>query len=150
LPKPSLKLPHSDLQVELVIRNRGIQVTAKGTITELAKDAESLLRLASLLGVGLTGTNTSVETEGAGASVEPGEAPVIKVTGSTKDNVQALFSTTWGRSPRSSSDVSTALSVNGVPESDAQIGVALLRLVKSGQLRRIQKDSKWHYYKIPQ
>jgi len=150
LPKTSAKFPQSDLEIEIVIKNRGVQITAKGTITKLSKQAKAIQQFATILATGSSEPQASAEEPGSPDTVSTSETPVIKVSNSTIDNIRSLFQMSWGREPRNVDQVSAALSANGVPESDAQIGVALLRLVKSGMLRRIKKNLKWHYYRIPQ
>jgi hypothetical protein len=151
LPKQNgAKLPSSDIQVELVYRKGGLQITAKGTIAELAQGIGSITQFANL----------ALETlhpleRGIAPAVPPEfeatvDYPVIKPTNSLTDNIVALFQTNWGRSPRGLEDVSKALETNGVPDSDSSIGATLLRLVKQGQIRRIKKGDKWQYFMIPQ
>ena len=81
---------------------------------------------------------------------EEGEYPSIKPSRSTTDNLQALFNTPWGQTPRSLSEVSKALEVNGVPDSPSNVTVYLKRLVAKGFLRRILKEGKYYYYRVPE
>jgi hypothetical protein len=145
----SHRLPKSDLQVEITLRSGGLEIRAKGSITELSKEISSISSLASLassklLEVGLSKASTEQQFE------EPSlvEAPIIKVSKSTRDNIRSLFQTPWGKTPKSSDQVAKALETNAVPDSLSNIGVALIRLVKGGELRRIKKDGKWTYFRI--
>lgn len=143
------KLPSSEIQVELVYRRGLLQITAKGTVSQLARDVESISKFVSLAESALHMQERGL----AQVSTEPElvtEYPVIKVTNSLTENILALFTTTWGRSSRALEDVSKALETNGVPDSDSSIGATLLRLVKQGHLRRIKRGDKWQYFRIPQ
>ncbi len=77
------------------------------------------------------------------------EVPVIRVQRSTISNIQSLFDTDWGRTPRSSAEVARALEINAVPDSAGAIGVYLRRLVQRGVLRRIEREGRYHYIRIP-
>lgn len=146
----SPKLPSSDTQVELVYRKGNLQITAKGTISQLAQDIRSIDQFTKLA----EDTFHPIE-KGQVPTVVPEaditvDYPVIKPTNSLTDNITALLQTNWGRSPRTLEDVSKALETNGVPDADSSIGATLLRLVKQGQIRRIKKGDKWQYFMIPQ
>lgn len=148
---PSKKPPESDLPIELSFKVGGLQINAKGTITELAKQITSISEFAELATAKLIGPSTEVPhvagpTSKDSAEVEP---PVIKVTKSTAENVKTLFSTSWGKSPRNLGDVSKALEVNAAPDSSPKIATSLLNLVKAGELRRLKKDGAWHYFRVP-
>ena len=95
-----------------------------------------------------TGPISTVEmpSDESATGVEP---PVIKVSKNTSDNIRTLFETAWGRTPKGMEEVATALEVNAVPASSGSIGMALIALVKKGELRRIKKGGKWVYYHIP-
>jgi hypothetical protein len=149
---PATKLPKSDFQIELTFRTGGLEIRSKGSISELAHEISSLsdfARLASskLGGAsGVTGLETQLLPEEPAAGIEP---PVIKVSGSTTENIRSLFATPWGRAPKGVDDVAKALDVNAVPASAANIGMALISLVKKGELRRVKRGGNWVYYHIP-
>ena len=145
------KTPKSDLQVELTVKTGGLQVVAKGTITQLANEIEAISAFTDLASSKLSNAVTSVESE---TTLAPGEIvgvdiPAIKASKSTTENVRALFVSPWGKLPRSLNDVQKALEVNGVPDSPENISPVLLNLVRGGELRRIKKGGKWTYFRIP-
>jgi len=47
-------------------------------------------------------------------------------------------------------EVVKALEVNAVPDSVPAVNVYLTRLVQIGILRRIRKEGKWAYFKLPE
>lgn len=143
------RLPKSDLQVEIALRSGGLEIRAKGSITELSKEIASISDFAKLAASRLS--EVSVSSLGTEQLVEEPsiEAPVIRVSKSTPDNIRALFETPWGKTPKSLDEIARALEVNAAPDSASNIGVALIRLVKAGDLRRIKKAGKWTYFRIP-
>ena len=54
------------------------------------------------------------------------------------------------RVPRTVAEVVKALEVNAVPDSVPAVNVYLTRLVQIGILRRIRKEGKWAYFKLPE
>ena len=152
LSKPSSrKLPKSNLQVEVSFRSGGLEIRTKGSISDLSKEISSISSFAELATSRLSGIVSMAGGEQATTYEEPTsvEAPVIRVSKSTPENIRALFETPWGKTPKTLDEVSKALEVNAVPDSAANIGVALIRHVKRGELRRIKKAGKWSYYRIP-
>jgi len=138
--------------VELSFRSGGLEIRTKGSIADLSKEISSISEFAGLATSKLSGMAPTTLGEGRPADYEEStlvEAPVIKVSKSTPDNIRALFETRWGKTPKTLDDVSKALEVNAVPDSAGNIGVALIRLVKRGELRRLKKGGKWTYFRIP-
>lgn len=149
---PTKKLPESDLPVELSLRVGGLQINAKGTITELSKQISSISQFAEFASSKLLDLGTVLTDETAATAAEEStavEPPVIKVTNSTTENVRTLFNTPWGKTPRNLGDVTNALEVNAAPDSSANIAGALLGLVKAGEFRRLKKSGMWHYFRVP-
>ena len=77
------------------------------------------------------------------------DIPAIKPTKRTMENLETLFSTPWGKTPRPIAEVMKALEVNAAPDQWSSVAVYMTRLVQKGVLRRIEKDGKWAYFKIP-
>ncbi len=129
----------------------GLQVATRGTISELAEQLPSLSEFVELAGSKLTrvGSDLTSSTAEIGEVPTSSEAPVIKVTQSTTENIRALFNTPWGKTPRNLEDVSKALEVNAAPDTAPNTARNLARLVQLGELRRIKKSGKWHYFRIP-
>lgn len=75
--------------------------------------------------------------------------PAITASKSTIANIQSLFDTTWGRTPRTLAEVVKALEINGVPDRASSISRDLRRLVQRGFLRRIEKEGKYSYFRLP-
>lgn len=74
------------------------------------------------------------------------ELPDIEISG--EENLPSLivkmFSTEWGRKPRRLMEIKNALDSYGIIHPKQSIAVTLLRLAKTGKLRRF-KDSKGEY-----
>lgn len=145
------KKPLSALNVKLTIRSGGVEVSTEGTLSELSEELDSLSNfveeVASKLGVE---SGIEVSTEAQKIINDSSEVPTIKVTKSSTDNLRSLFNTSWGRKPRVLAEILNALEVNAVPDTPQNVNVYLVRLVKQGFLRRIQKGTKWSYYRIPE
>jgi hypothetical protein len=145
-----LKSPKSNLEVEVTIRSEGLEIRTRGSITELSKQISSLSDFAkwaaSKIAVSGPISRGEMPLDESGNGVEP---PVIKVSKNTSDNIRTLFETAWGRTPKGMEEVARALDVNAVPAAPSSIGMALIGLVKRGELRRIKKGGKWVYYHIP-
>jgi hypothetical protein len=146
----SRKLPKSDLPVEVTYRTGGLEIRTKGSISELSKQISSIRDFTELATLKLLGSPLETEAEPTSYE-EPSsvDAPVIRVSKSTSENIQALFETPWGKTPKTLDAVSKALEVNAAPDSQSNIAVALIRLVKRGELRRVKKARKWTYFRIP-
>ena len=116
----SVKTPKSELPVEVVVRSRGLQITVKGTISDLSKELSSISKFVDLANSKLSDLSSPSTTRDdeavAGVDIDADEqAPVIKVSKSLADNVLSLFNTSWGKTPRTLQEVSKALEVNAVP-----------------------------------
>ena len=134
----------------MILRSGGLEIRAKGSISELSKELTSISSFAKLASSKLSVTDRPRLDEGQVIEEQTSvEAPVIKVTKSTQGNIRALFETSWGKTPKALDEISRALEVNAVPDSSSNIGVALIRLVKAGELRRLKKAGKWTYFRIP-
>ena len=153
MPKPpTQKAPKSDLEVEVTLSKGRLRVTARGTISKLAAEIGSISKFAEFADSKLSSQGKTYPTfaePSAEAEETTVEAPVIKVTKSTIENLRTLFETPWGRNPRSVEESSKALELNAAPDSSTVVAVGLMRLVKQGELRRIKKTGKWHYFRIP-
>jgi hypothetical protein len=134
----------STLPVRLILKGQNYELSAQGTVTTISKELDALRQLArhvsSDKGAGLVLPTVEKVTH---------EFPSIKTAKSTSDNIEHLFDTNWGRSPRNASEVTRALESNAVPDSLTNISVYLGRLVKKGMLRRVKRAGKWSYYKLP-
>ncbi|MGA8905215.1 MAG: hypothetical protein WB661_09435 [Candidatus Bathyarchaeia archaeon] len=86
-------------------------------------------------------------TSDEGASVAG--IPVIKPTKKTVENIKQLFETTWGRTPRSASEVTKALEVNAALDPQENVAVYLRRLANSGKLSLFEKEGKFRYARPP-
>ncbi|RLI15254.1 MAG: hypothetical protein DRO43_01750 [Candidatus Hecatellales archaeon] len=134
-----------DFNVKLTVRRNGLEIVVEAPVEKLLSELDSLAELFSK-----AVEKFSVKAQTAAGMVEEAEYPSIKPSRSTTGNLQALFSTAWGQTPRSLSEVSKALEVNGVPDSPSNVTVYLKRLVAKGFLRRILKEGKYYYYRIPE
>jgi hypothetical protein len=139
------------LQVEVTLRSGGLEIRTKGSISDLSKDMSSISSFAELAASKLVPIGQTAEEDSRQVVLEEtrGEAPVIKVTKRTPENVNSLFNTRWGKSPRTRDEIVKALEINAAPDTATNISVALLRLVRRGKLRRIKKAGKWIYFRIP-
>ncbi len=136
-----------DVRVRLNVKSGGLEIWLEGSVENILSKLDEAANL----------FKQALEKFSAGKVVEAvkpveGEAeyPAIKPSRSTMENLQALFNTPWGQTPRSLSEVTKALEVNGVPDSPSNVTVYLKRLVARGFLRRIPKDGKYYYYRVPE
>lgn len=136
----------------LKIIGSNYEFTTSGNLTALNETLEDIIafikRLEESLGIESEAEAES-PTEAEISEVSTDEIPVIRVQRSTQSNIQSLFETDWGRSPRSLAEVTKALEINAVPDRAASINTYLRRLVQKGVLRRIQREGRYHYIKIP-
>jgi len=137
-----LEAERRGFNVRLTVRRNGLEIVVEAPVEKLLSELDSLAERAV--------EKFSVKAQVAAGVVEEAEYPSIKPSRSTTGNLQALFSTAWGQTPRSLSEVSKALEVNGVPDSPSNVTVYLKRLVAKGFLRRILKEGKYYYYRIPE
>lgn len=147
----------SQLPVKLVIRRKGFKIFTEGTISSISKELDALAEFTDKVAerLELVEEIPSVEPESAlspeeVAKIPTADIPVIKPSRRTIENLEALFSTPWGRTPRTAAEVVKALEVNAVPDRLSSINVYLTRLVQRGVLRRIEKEGKWAYFKLPE
>jgi len=143
------KLSESDLQAEITFRSGSLEVTAHGSISELSKNISSLSKLAKLAQAELIKPSETIPEVRTNQEEIEQAPPVIKADKSTIVNIQSLFDTTWGKLPKTIDQINNALEYNAVPDAAASIGRDLGRLVKRGVLRRIKRDGKWAYFRIP-
>jgi hypothetical protein len=146
----------SQLPVKLVVRRKGFEISIEGTISSLLKELEALSEFTDKLSEKLEVLEEiPVETEGVPSAEELAETPsadipAISASRSTIGNLESLFNTPWGRTPRILAEVIKALEVNAVPDRPAAISRDLARLVQRGILRRIEKGGKYAYFRLPE
>lgn len=151
----------SELPVKLIIRRNGFKILTEGTISKLVKELDALEeftdRISKKMGyVQEISPEPEAEPEQITttpediAKVSVSDIPAIKPSKRTIDSLEALFSTPWGRTPRSVAETMKALQVNTIYDSVSSVGVYLTRLVQQGKLRRIQKEGVWVYFKVPE
>lgn len=146
----------SQLPIKLVVIRRGFKIYAEGTIASVYKELEALTDFTE----SITEKLEVVEEEAPEAepvvsreevaNVPTTDIPVIKPSKRTIENLEAIFNTPWGRTPRSIAEVMKALEVNAAFDRIESVNVYLRRLVQKGVLRRIEKEGKWGYFKVPE
>jgi len=146
----------SELPIKLIVRRKGFEISTEGTISSIYSEIDSLAELTDKIAERL---EIPEEMPEIGSEVMPSpeevavaptvEIPVIRPSGKTMENLELLFDTPWGRTPRSVAEVMKALDVNAVPERVETVSIYLRRLTARGRLRRIEKEGKWVYYKVP-
>ncbi|HID18868.1 TPA: transcriptional regulator [Candidatus Bathyarchaeota archaeon] len=139
------KIEKQDFNVRLTVRRNGLEITVEAPVEKLLSRLDNITELFNRAVESFT-----VKPQAAAGVIEEVEYPSIKPSRSTTENLQALFNEAWGQTPRSLSEVSKALEVNGVPDSPSNVTVYLKRLVAKGFLRRILKEGKYYYYRIPE
>jgi DNA-binding transcriptional ArsR family regulator len=146
----------SELPVKLVVRRKGFKIFTEGTISAISKELDALAeftdKVTEKLGLveEIPSEPESAPSPEEMARIPTADIPAIKPSRRTMENLEALFSTPWGRVPRTVAEVVKALEVNAVPDSVSSVNVYLTRLVQRGVLRRIQKEGKWAYFKLPE
>lgn len=150
-PTVEVKLP-----IKLIIKRKGFEIFAEGTLSSIEKELDVLADFTDAVAEKL---EIAEETPIAEAEVPSPEeisktpsadVPVIKASHGTTDNLESLFNTPWGRTPRSLAETMKALEVNAVPDRASSVTTYLNRLVQRGKLRRIEKEGKWAYIKLPE
>lgn len=136
------------LPVIVRINGPNFQIAARGSVPQIEAELEHILGMATRISQKL-GTIYATPQPERRALAESENVPTIKPSQSTMGNVQLLFSTDWGTSPRALPDVMKALELNAVPDSAGAVSTYLKRLVGKGELRRIEKDGAYAYYRIP-
>ena len=156
-----VKVPNEkpDLEVTVIIRRSGFEIAAKGTIAVLSGEIDSIAEFANLISEKLGNEPVPTEDESEVAApvsheevekIPTMDIPAIKSSRSTIENLTALFDTPWGRTPRTLAEVMKALEVNAIPDRVASVNVYLTRLVQRGKLRRLEKEGKYVYFKLPE
>jgi len=147
----------SELPVKIIVQRKGFRIYTEGTISSISRELDALAEFTEKVAERLEWIEEtpSVETEPTispeeVAKIPTTDIPVIKPSSSTIKNIEALFNTPWGRTPRTVAEVMKALEVNAVPDRVSSINVYLTRLVQRGVLRRIEKEGKWAYFKLPE
>ena len=146
----------SQLPVKLVVKRKGFQILTEGTISSINKELDVLSEFTDnvmeKLGIAEE-TPSEAETTPSleeVAQIPTADIPIIKPSKKTIDNLASIFNTPWGRTPRSLAEIMKALEVNAAFDRIESVNVYLVRLVKRGTVRRIQKEGKWAYFKVPE
>lgn len=149
-------IEESQLPIELLINRKGFRIITKGTISLMYKELDALtdftesvserLEVAEQEPSELAPTISPEEV----AKISTADIPVIKRSKKTIDNLEAIFDTPWGRTPRSLAEIMKALEVNAIFDRITSVNVYLVRLVQRGVLRRMEKEGKWVYFKVPE
>jgi hypothetical protein len=149
----------STLPVKLIIRRKGFKISTEGTIASLYNEIDSLAdftdKITEKLGVLEESPIEEAEAEVPVSREEvekipTTDIPAIKSTKSTTENLVLLFDTPWGRTPRTLAEIMKALEVNAVLDRVSSVNVYLRRLVQKGSLRRLEKEGKYVYFKLPE
>lgn len=144
---------NSELSFKLSIRGRGFEISTEGPLSLISENIDAIAELVNEIQEKMVlEEEVSIEeipSEEEVAVTPTADIPVIEPARSTMDNIRRLFSTPWGRTSRWVAEVIRALEVNAVPDNPATVSTYLRRLVRRGELRRIEKEGKWAYYKIP-
>ena len=146
----------SQLPIKLVVRRKGFEISTEGTVSSVYKELEALTEFTDKVAERLEIVEEApiVEPEAVPSPEEvaktpTADIPVIKPSRRTMENLESLFGTPWGRIPRSVAEVMKALEINAVPDRASSVNIYLTRLVQRGMLRRIEKEGKWAYFKLP-
>jgi len=149
-------LEESELPIKLVIRRKGFRILTEGTISSIYKELDALTDFTENVTEKLEAAEEepsepepSVSPEEV-AKIPTADIPAIKSSKRTIENLEAIFNTPWGRTPRNTAEVMKALEVNAAFDRVQTVNVYLARLVQRGVLRRIEKDGKWAYFKVPE
>jgi len=143
----------SSLVVRLLIRGKNFEISTEGKASDIYEELDVLTQLADEVYKKLDAAKFAKAVpekpppEEVSVTVEG--IPTITASRSTIENIQLLFNTTWGKSPRTVSEVCKALEVNAVPDKSNIVSSYLRRLVQRGFLRRIGTERKYSYYKVP-
>jgi len=89
----------SSLDVKLSLKAGGVEIVAEGEARALAKEIPALRELLILAYSGLSVSESSSAPEVQEIGANASETPAIKVSRSTTENLRALFSTSWGKTP---------------------------------------------------
>jgi hypothetical protein len=150
-------IEESKLPIKLIVKRKGFEISAEGTISSISKELAALAdfteRVSEKLEIAEELPITEVEPLPSAEEVSKtptADIPVIKPSKRTMENLESLFNTPWGKTPRSVAEVVKALEVNAVPDRASSVNIYLTRLVQRGILRRIEKEGKWAYFKLPE
>lgn len=141
----------SELKIKLRIISENFEILTEGTLKNLSKDIQDLMLFTQKITEEFEPVSIEIEEEDVEKTdiASAAEIPAISISSSTPETLRALYRTSWGRSPRSVSDVRYALQVNAFYVNMASLQTALNRLVKSGTLRRLRIEGKWKYFAVP-
>jgi hypothetical protein len=150
----------SKLPIKLVIKLRSFEISAEGTIASIASELDSLVNLASSVREKLEPNEKTVTflvdedeapiSEAEIAKAPTAEIPSIKATKSTSANLEALFETSWGRTPHTLAEIMKALQVNAIPDVSTSVQPVLINLIHQGKIRRIKDQGRYVYFKLPE
>jgi len=149
----------SKLPIKLVIKRKSFEISTEGTIASIARELDSLVNLTNSVREKLEPTEitapSSVEEEAPISEAEIARAPTaeipsIKATKSTSANLEALFETSWGRTPHTLAEIMKALEVNAIPDVSTSVQPMLINLMHKGKIRRIKDQGKYVYFKLPE
>jgi DNA-binding ferritin-like protein len=147
----------SELAVKLVVRRKGFEILTEGTISSLYKELDALREFTDKVAERLELLEEVPSAEGEVApsaeevaKIPTADIPAIKPSKKSIDNLESLFSTPWGRTPRTLAEIMKALEVNTVPDKMSSVNVYLTKLIQRGKLRRVEKEGKWAYFKLPE
>ena len=76
---------------------------------------------------------------------DEGEVPQLIGTKGLTDAIRTLFKTTWSKNPHNMSEIKDVLELNALHFDTTQIGSALSKLIKSGDLRRMGTRGNYQY-----
>jgi len=147
----------SMLPIKLLIKRKDFRIYAEGTVSAIYKELDSLAcfadKVAEKLEIGEESLAIGHEPEVSPEEIEKistADIPSIKSSKRTIENLESLFNTSWGKTPRTLAEIMKALEVNAIPDRMASVNVYLTRLVQRGKLRRIEKEGKYVYFKLPE
>lgn len=140
----------SNLPIKLVIRRRSFEISTEGTIASIAKELDSLVNFANSVTGQLEPEEEVPVSEAEIAQAPTAEIPSIKATKSTSANVEALFETSWGRTPHTLAEILKALEVNAIPDVATSVQPVLINLIQRGKIRRMKDQGRYVYFKLPE
>ncbi|MEM3404019.1 MAG: hypothetical protein QXJ17_05770 [Nitrososphaeria archaeon] len=137
------------------------EVEFEGTLDEMVSAIDLIPKIIDIEKEinGLRGEELKVENKGLG-SVEPITKPVEQVDvfpptiqiskeDSIADIIIKVINSPWGKVPRRLEEVKKALEVFGFTLPRSTVAVTLLRLTKSGKIRRFKDSSGEFVYSLP-
>ena len=87
------------------------------------------------------------EVQGATQIESGGDIPQLSDVQGLADAIRKLFATSWGKTPRSITEIKEVISLNALHFDTNDIGSALTKMIKKGEIRRIGKKRKNKYVK---